>query len=629
MYPPEPYKVKKKRHSGPSLPRSPFSAFGRGRRVRLGRKDVALTLLGVVIVYLVYTTWGPGWPRREPESVRLERLMNDEASARRVWDVKSSFDWGAIKFKYPPPSDPAPLPTAAANKAPGGGSILPRVQHRFPPETAAARAVREARRDEVRAVFQRCWQSYRRFAWMQDALLPVSGGGRDQFSGWSATLVDALDTLWIMGMRDEFDDAVDAVARIDFGLSTNPRVNMFETNIRYLGGLMAAYDLSGRSVLLAKAVELGDMLFAGFNTPSRMPVDFFDMGQSQSGQGLQVEGGVVAASPGTLLLEFTRLTQLTGDPKYYGAIAPIADLFHEGQNQTNIPGIWPQWVSMSTPDVASGSFFSLGSGADSLFEYTVKMHVLLGGHEPKYATMSAGWMDAGDEHLLFRPMLPDTADVLLAANAKAHQRGGPVGRESESEHLACFLGGTYALGGRVLPGREDLVDVGARLAHGCAWAYRVMPTGMMPERFSTVACESRDRCPWSQKRWDDEGAGRPDREKHLPLGIVSAKDKRYILRPEAIESLFVLWRVTGRVEFQEAAWDMFKAVANGTETEYANAAVMDVTRANYPLKKEDYMESFWLAETLKYFYLALSPPDLISLDDFVLNTEAHPFRRPA
>lgn len=215
MYPPAPYKARKKRHSGPSLPRSPFAAFGRGRRARLGRKDVALTLLGVLVVYLVWSSWGPGL-HRETESARLQRLMNDEASARRVWDVTSSFDWSAIKFKYPPPSDPAPLPTG-----PGGGrgkkgkgiSALPRVQFRFPAETAAAAAVREARRDEVRAVFQKSWRSYRRFAWMQDALLPVSGGGRDQFSGWAATLVDALDTLWMMGMREEFDEAVDAVAR--------------------------------------------------------------------------------------------------------------------------------------------------------------------------------------------------------------------------------------------------------------------------------------------------------------------------------------------------------------------------------------------------------------------------------
>ncbi|KAL1859622.1 hypothetical protein Daus18300_009487 [Diaporthe australafricana] len=619
MYPPAPYKVRKKRHSGPSLPRSPFT--GRGRR--LGRKDAALTLLGVLLVYLVYTSWSS--PGRELESARLERYMNDEAAARRVWDVRSSFDWAAIKFRYPPAADPAPLPTGPRGKG-GKDTPLPRVQHRFPAETKAGAAAREARRDQVRALFQKNWRSYRRFAWMQDALLPVSGGGRDQFSGWAATLVDALDTLWIMGLREEFDEAVDAVARIDFGQSTTDRVNMFETNIRYLGGLMAAYDLSGRGVLLAKAVELGDMLFAGFNTPSRLPVDFFGMGQSKSGEGLQIEGGVVAASPGTLLLEFTRLTQLTGDPKYYGAIAPIADLFYEGQNRTNLPGIWPQWISMSVPDVATGTAFSLGSGADSLFEYVVKMHAMLGGREPKYAAMSTGWMDAANEHMLFRPMLPDGTDVLLAGNVNALQPGQAT-LDPESEHLACFLGGTYALGGRILA-RDEYIDIGAKLANGCAYAYRAMPTGMMPERFNTVACESRTSCPWSEQRWDEGRRQRAEYRSHLPLGFTTAKDPRYILRPEAIESLFVLWRVTGGAQFQEAAWQMFAAVANGTETEYANAAVMDVTRAEYPLEKEDYMESFWLAETLKYFYLALSPPDLISLDDFVLNTEAHPFRRP-
>jgi mannosyl-oligosaccharide alpha-1,2-mannosidase len=69
---------------------------------------------------------------------------------------------------------------------------------------------------------------------------------------------------------------------------------------------------------------------------------------------------------------------------------------------------------------------------------------------------------------------------------------------------------------------------------------------------------------------------------------------------------------------------MFEAVAKATETEYANAAVLDVTIEGSG--KEDYMESFWLAETVKYFYLCFADPDLISLDDFVLNTEAHPFR---
>ncbi|KAK0756530.1 hypothetical protein N5P37_010683 [Trichoderma harzianum] len=71
---------------------------------------------------------------------------------------------------------------------------------------------------------------------------------------------------------------------------------------------------------------------------------------------------------------------------------------------------------------------------------------------------------------------------------------------------------------------------------------------------------------------------------------------------------------------------MFTAIAKGTQTAYANVAVLDVTIADGKLPLEDYMESFWLAETLKYFYLVFTTPDIISLDDYVLNTEAHPFK---
>jgi mannosyl-oligosaccharide alpha-1,2-mannosidase len=110
----------------------------------------------------------------------------------------------------------------------------------------------------------------------------------------------------------------------------------------------------------------------------------------------------------------------------------------------------------------------------------------------------------------------------------------------------------------------------------------------------------------------------------LPKGFTTAKDPRYILRPEAIESVLILWRITGDSWWREVAWDMFEAVAKATETPYANAAVLDVTVLGS--EKEDYMESFWLAETLKYFYLCFADTDLISLDEFVLNTEAHPFR---
>lgn len=87
-----------------------------------------------------------------------------------------------------------------------------------------------------------------------------------------------------------------------------------------------------------------------------------------------------------------------------------------------------------------------------------------------------------------------------------------------------------------------------------------------------------------------------------------------------------MYRITGDTEWQEKGWKMFEAVIESTSTTYGHSAVSGV--ADGDLQVLDQMESFWLAETLKYFYLLYTTPDTISLDEWVLNTEAHPFRRP-
>ena len=100
-------------------------------------------------------------------------------------------------------------------------------------------------------------------------------------------------------------------------------------------------------------------------------------------------------------------------------------------------------------------------------------------------------------------------------------------------------------------------------------------------------------------------------------------------RPEAIESVFVLYRITGDPTLQDAAWRMFEAINNATFAEYAHSAIADVTiDKGKETEKLDQCESFWMAETLKYFYLLFETEDVVSLDEWVLNTEAHPFRRP-
>lgn len=87
-----------------------------------------------------------------------------------------------------------------------------------------------------------------------------------------------------------------------------------------------------------------------------------------------------------------------------------------------------------------------------------------------------------------------------------------------------------------------------------------------------------------------------------------------------------MYRITGDPHWRDAGWRMFLAIDMHTSAKYGNSAIDDVTKAVPVLNDE--MESFWLAETLKYFYLLFETEDVVSLDEWVLNTEAHPFRRP-
>lgn len=548
----------------------------------------------------------------------LARCMNDPQGLPLIVATPSSFDWSLVNFTYPPKLTPK-LPAPVTKRR--------RIQHRFKPNTRDVAAIQEQRRLRVKQVLAKGWTSYKTQAWKKDALKPLSGTYVDQFSGWAATLVDSLDTLWIMGMRQEFYEAVEAVAEIDFGQSSALMVNTFETCIRYLGGLIAAYDLSGHEVLKLKAIEVGDLLYAGFNTENGMPVDFIQFEDAKEGLGLVVERQVVSASPGTITLEFSRLSQLTGDDKYYAAVSQVMDVFYEGQNRTKLPGLWPMYVSMSDKDVVSGHQFTIGGNADSLYEYLPKAFAMLGSADPsskKYEIMARSFMDSAMKNLFFRPMTPGNEDILISGNCDVLDDTPRL--DPESEHLSCFIGGLYALGGRLFEDDEYL-NVGAKLARGCAYAYKSFPTGIMPERFDMALCPGTDYlapCSWNETYYNLEAAKRPQYLPHLPKGFTTAKDPRYILRPEAIESIFILWRITGDPWWRETAWEMFEAVALATETTYANAAIADVTVIGSQM--EDYMESFWMAETLKYFYLCFADTELVSLDEFVLNTEAHPFR---
>jgi mannosyl-oligosaccharide alpha-1,2-mannosidase len=136
---------------------------------------------------------------------------------------------------------------------------------------------RERKQAAIKQQFKKAWTGYKEHAWLQDELAPVTGGFRNPFCGWAATLVDSLDTLWIMGFEEEFKEALDALKKIDFTTSIRQDIPVFETTIRYLGGLLGAYDVSGGkySILVEKAVELADVLMGAFDTPNRMPMMYY------------------------------------------------------------------------------------------------------------------------------------------------------------------------------------------------------------------------------------------------------------------------------------------------------------------------------------------------------------------
>lgn len=245
-----------------------------------------------------------------------------------------------------------PVPTESIINLPTGAPVsIPKIQYVFKDETTDTKITREKRQNRVKEEFEKAWKGYKKYAWGHDELSPVTTQFRDPFCGWAATMVDGLDTLWIMGFYDEFEEAVNAVEKIDFTTTARMEIPVFETTIRYLGGLLAAFDVSeGKfQVLLDKAVELAEILMGAFDTPNRMPILHYRWKPVFASQPHRASSRSNLAELGSLSMEFTRLAQLTGEQRYYDAIARVTIALSEWQdrNSTKIPGVFPEDVNAS------------------------------------------------------------------------------------------------------------------------------------------------------------------------------------------------------------------------------------------------------------------------------------------
>jgi mannosyl-oligosaccharide alpha-1,2-mannosidase len=144
-------------------------------------------------------------------------------------------------------------------------------------------------------------------------------------NGWGASAIDALSTALVMGNAQIVNQILEHIPTIDWSVSADDEVvSLFETTIRYLGGLLAGYDLltgplsdladdqSQVPILLQQARYLANNLTFAFDTPTGIPHNQIYLG-NKSNDGDPTNG---IATIGTLVLEWTHLSDLTGDASY-------------------------------------------------------------------------------------------------------------------------------------------------------------------------------------------------------------------------------------------------------------------------------------------------------------------------
>ncbi|RMX63869.1 hypothetical protein KXD40_003532 [Peronospora effusa] len=466
----------------------------------------------------------------------------------------------------------------------------------------------EARRLAVRNAMIFAWGNYEEYAFGADEIGPKDG--RNFSNVWgniACSLVDGLDTLWIMDLKDEFQRARDYVAnKLDFshlGRDGNS-VSVFETIIREVGGLLSAFELSGDAVFMQKAEEIMDLLTPAYDKNEGVFYTIFNPYTKKKSFTSWADTGkrwlpclhynfymATIADVGTLQLETRYLSDITGDLKY----AEMGDAFYkivQREGSYNKTGLFPVHFDTVRGEFdTNSSLITVGSFGDSFYEYLLKVYIYSGKRqEDKYLREFYDDAVRGIEEYLLYFSIPDNLYFL-------HEMTVPsLSRDLSMSHLACFVPGMLALG--TLSETQDHaknakhLELAEKLMETCYQLYHRQATGLSPESVS--------------------------------FPMMQAVDSRYILRPETVESLFYLYRITKNSKYREYGWKIFEALETHAKTKYGYAVVANVT--TLPAQTENKMESFFLAETLKYHYLLQAPESLIPLDEYVFNTEAHPLR---
>jgi mannosyl-oligosaccharide alpha-1,2-mannosidase len=565
--------------------------------------------------------WKPGdWVLHLPNHNRLEIL-------------NSLYKW-LPKYSE---QDEQPCNTMAPVQFPDISTLSPERRHRF---EAVQEAIRHA------------WKGYRthvitetgRGAIPHDDLAPLSETGHSWLH-YAATLHDSIDTLYLANLKDEYNQAVSMLTSFDIQTTSLRVTKTFEYSLRILGGLLGAYSLSGDPKLFTAARNAADALLDGpfRSSPTPLPRSFNMLAPSTSCASWDWKASLYRtcarlyewgrdaftnehntnslAGVGSFALEFSFLSSITRDPSYRRASDAIFDHVQKEQNSGAIPTAW----NVMTGQPADRRSLNLGSAADSFYEYLLKVPFLndcslgVDGSSKLSCSESDKAMLSLYRNMVKEALRPKHVNEQILDGGAFHNETVyfPVDNGMVFHHLLCFLPGLLALGAN---GKHEDMALAKDLLSGCYAAYRLAPSGLAPESLTLKNdAEKRQRFATQQKE--------PAAHSNTSINIfLKARAPSYFLRPEFVESLFVMYRLTGDKSLQDIAWDFFRNLERHCRVDGGGYAGL---KNVYDPSKDrlDDMPSYFIAETLKYLLLIFGPDDFISLNDFVFTTEAHPIRK--
>jgi len=415
--------------------------------------------------------------------------------------------------------------------------------------------------DSVRQELLHCWHAYVRYAWGHDEVRPLSRQYRDWYKEpVLMTPVDALDALLLMSCKAQADSARSLIVeRLSF--DRDDRVQVFEVTIRLLGGLLSSYQMTGDRRLLDLADSLGTRLLPAFDSATGMPYRYVNL---HTGERSDPRSN--PAEIGTLLLEFGTLAKLTQKPIYYDRAKRAVTQLYARRSKIGLVG--------EEIDVETGAWLSptshVGGGIDSYYEYLLKCWKLFGDKDCERMWRTS--IAALDKYVA------DTSTGQLWYGEVDMNTGKRTATTFGALH--AFLPGLLALSGDVTRARQ--------LESSC---------------FTMWTLHSIE----------------PELIDYRTMEVLNAA---YALRPEIVESAYVLRRVSGDSASVVMGRRFFRDLVAYCRTDDGYTTLKSVVSK----EQGDLQHSFFLAETLKYLYLLFRPTALAG-NDVVFNTEAHPLRR--